>query len=189
VINFRDELEKFDFFTDNVEFAEAHEETTQVIEVVNYTLKRISKELNNSNIQIEEVMAELMEEKEQQGYIKDLKKSLNQHEEEKLSLVQGLVVVLDQLEDIYRYSLKNKGDSWSEQIQLVWKNASSNLLVHGITRIEGENTLFDSRLHSAVQVREDKSVLDGMILEVLRCGYVYQSHLLRKAQVVVNKLG
>ncbi len=191
MIDFRKELAKFDFLTVDEEFTGLYNETTQVVKLFNSTLKRIGKELNNTNMQLEEILSEYMEEKEKDRDkdkdIAELKKTITAYEEEKLSLVRSLVAILDQLEDIYRYSLKNDCDSWSEQMQLLWKNISVNLQLQGITRIEGENTLFDARIHSAVQVKEDKNVLNGMILEVLRCGYMYQSHLLRKAQVIVNK--
>ncbi|MBZ4655060.1 MAG: hypothetical protein JG781_2417 [Peptococcaceae bacterium] len=187
MIDFRKELSKFDFVTVDAEFARCYNEAAQVIEVFNSTLKRIGKELNNTNLQLEEVLSQYLEEKEKDKYIAEMKKTITVYEEEKLSLVQGLVATLDQLEDLYRYSLKNKLGSWAEQMQLLWKNTSANLLLLGITRIDGENTLFDSRIHSIVQVKEDKNYLNGVILEVLRSGYMYQSRLLRKAQVIVNK--
>ncbi len=187
MIDFRKELSKFDFFTVDAELADSYNDTTQVIEVLNSTLKRIGKELNNTNIQIEDVLSQYIEEKEKDKNIVVLKKTITAYEDEKLSLVHGLVAILDQFEDIYRYSLKNQCGSWFEQMQHLWRNTLTSLQVQGITRIEGENTLFDSRIHSAVQVKEDKNILNGMVLEVLRCGYTYQSCLIRKAQVIVNK--
>lgn len=187
MIDFRKELAKFDFFTVDAEFTGYYNETAQVIEVFASTLKRIGKELNNTNIQLEEILAQYMEEKEKDKHIAELKKAVAAYEEEKLALVRGLVAVLDQLEDIYRYSLKNECGSWSEQMQLLWRNTSADLLPQGIIRIEGENSLFDARLHSAAEIKEDNTIPNGVILEVLRCGYMYQSHLLRKAQVIVNK--
>jgi len=181
MIDFRKELSKFDFVTVDAEFTNSSSETAQVIEIFNSNLKRIAKELNHTNIQLEE-------ENEKDKDISELKKNILAFEEEKLSLVQSLVDTLDQLEDIYRYSLKNEHSSWSKQMQLLWKSTSANLLMHGIARIEGENPLFDARIHSAVEVKEDKNFLDGTILEVLRCGYMYQSRLLRKAQVIANKI-
>jgi len=97
-------------------------------------------------------------------------------------------VVRNDIEDAYRYAIKNEGSSWAEQLRLLWENIFNTLLLQGISRIEGENTLFDLRVHSAVQVKEDKRYKNGLVLEVLRCGYTYKSRLLRKAQVVVNKI-
>jgi molecular chaperone GrpE (heat shock protein) len=187
MIDFRKELAKFDFVTVDAEFTGYYYETTPVIEVFTSTLKRIGKELNHTNLQLEEILSHYMEEKEKDRQLIEQKKMIAAYEAEKLSLVQGLVATLDQLEDIYRYALKNERGGWSEQMQLLWRNTSANLLPLGIIRIEGENTLFDARIHAAVQVKEDKDIKNGVILEVLRCGYIYQSHLVRKAQVIVNK--
>ncbi|MBS4031208.1 MAG: nucleotide exchange factor GrpE [Clostridiales bacterium] len=187
MIDFQKELSKFDFFTIDREFAGHYNETAQVIDVFNVTLRRIGKEMSNANIQLEEVLVQAMEEKEKDRYIAEQKATIAACEEAKLSLVQGLVAVLDQLENIYRYALKNERGSWSEQVQFLWSDTSAILLQQGIVRVEGENTLFDSRLHSAVQVKEGSNIPNGLILEVLRCGYMYQSRLIRKAQVIVNK--
>ncbi|MCR4442859.1 MAG: nucleotide exchange factor GrpE [Peptococcaceae bacterium] len=188
MIDFRKELAKFDFFAIDAEFTGYYYETAQVIEAFNSTLKRIGKELNNANMQLEEVLSQHLEEKEKDKHIAEQQRAIAACEDEKRSLVQGLVEVLDQLEDIYRYSLQHERGTWSEQMQLLWKNTSAKLLLHGIIRIEGENTPFDPRFHSAVEVKENNNLPSGTILEVLRCGYMYQSHLLRKAQVIVNKL-
>jgi len=187
MIDFRKELEKFDFAADETDFTGLNNETAQVIEVFNSTLKRIGKELNTTNIQLEEVLAQDIDDNEKDKQLAEMKKAIKTCEEEKYSLAQVLVATLDQFEDIYRYSLKNASGSWSGQMSILWKNTSANLLLQGITRIEGENTLFDSRIHSAIQIKEDNNVINGLILEVLRSGYIYQAHLLRKAQVIVNK--
>ena len=187
MIDFQKELAKFDFFAVNDELNDFCNETTLVMDAVTAALKRIGKEVNNTNIQLEEILSQHEEEKEKNEQIKELKKMLAAGEEEKLSLVKGLVTTLDKLEDIYRYVLKNEDAGWSAQMALLWKSISADLLPLGLVRIEGENTFFDARLHAAVQVKEDGSKPNGIILEILRCGYLYRSTLLRKAQVMVNK--
>ena len=187
MIDFQKELDKFDFMTLEPEFSRVYNETTAVVEAFTTIVKRIGKELHNTNIQLEELLLQCMEDKEKEKQITELRNTIAATEEERLSLVQGLISMLDQLEHIYRYALKNEQGNWSEQLQLVWSNTSANLLPLGLIRIEGENTLFDARLHAAVQVKEEINIQNGMILEVLRCGYMYQTNVLRKAHVVVNK--
>lgn len=187
MIDFQKELDKFDFMTLEPEFSRVYNETTAVVEAFTTIVKRIGKELHNTNIQLEELLLQCMEDKEKEKQIIELRNTIAATEEERLSLVQGLISMLDQLEHIYRYALKNEQGNWSEQLQLVWSNTSANLLPLGLIRIEGENTLFDARLHAAVQVKEEINLQNGMILEVLRCGYMYQTNVLRKAHVVVNK--
>jgi molecular chaperone GrpE (heat shock protein) len=188
MIDFQKELEKFDFFKLDAQIAGHENEATQVIDACHTTLQRIGKDINQTSLQIEDAVEQLLEENEKDKHIAELNKAITAHEEEKITLVQGLVSTLDQIEDAYRYAIKNEGSSWAEQLRLLWENIFNTLLLQGISRIEGENTLFDLRVHSAVQVKEDKRYKNGLVLEVLRCGYTYKSRLLRKAQVVVNKI-
>lgn len=187
MIDFKKELAKFDFNGVDVEFTRCYNEAMPVVEAFTATLRRIGKELNNTNIHLEDVVSQYMDESERDRHLAEQKKTIAAIEAEKLSLVQGLVAALDQFEDIYRYALKNERGSWSAQIQLSWSNTAAKLLPLGLVRIEGEQTLFDVGLHEAAQIQADHGLQNGMILEVLRCGYLYQGRLLRKAQVVVNK--
>ncbi len=189
MIDFKKELEKYDFFVVDPEFSGYFNETARVIEAVAANIRRIGKEISNTSIQLEEVLSYHAEEKEKDRYIAEQKEKLAACGKEKLSLVLGLVAVVDQLEDMYRYAQKNEQDGWFRQMRLLWQETASILLRQGIIRIEGENTLFDPWLQTAVLIKEDNNLPDGMVLEVVRSGYVYRSELLRKAQVIVNKAG
>jgi len=187
MLDFRKELEKYDFAAIDTGFAGIFSERTQMMEQFNSALKRIDKKLDHAALQLEEVLAEYMDGQEKDKQIAELRKAAAAGQEEMFALVRGLVAVLDQLEDLYRYALKNEAGPWYTQMQLLWQNIAAGLLLQGVTRIEGENTFFDARIHSAVEVQEDDSLPGGMITEVLRAGYSYQGRLLRKAQVIVNK--
>lgn len=187
MIDFQKELAKFNFSEIDPEFTQFYSETAQLLAVCSTALKRIGKELNHANLQLEDVLAQSAEEKEKDRYLAEQKKMIEACEAEKLSLIEELVAALDQLEDIYRYASKNENNSWFEPLRHMWERSSANLLSRGIIRIEGEQALFDSRIHAALQVKEEENLPDGTILEVLRCGYIYQSNVLRKAQVIVNK--
>lgn len=187
MIDFEKELAKFDFASVDAEFTGQYSEAAPAVEVCATTLKRIGRELHGANMQMEEVLSFLGEEAEKDKLLAEKKKKVTLLEEEKMSLVQGLIATLDQLEHIYRYTVENEQDSWSEQIKLLWSSAATDLLPLGLARIEGEQARFDVRFHVAAQVQEHKEIQDGVILNVLRCGYLYQNQLLRKAEVVVNR--
>ncbi|HBG16881.1 MAG TPA: nucleotide exchange factor GrpE [Firmicutes bacterium] len=187
MIDFHNELAKFDFFTVDEDFTGFHHESLPILKVFNSTFQRFCKELNGANIQLEEVVSLLAENNESEKNAAELKKELNKYEEENLSLVRGVVSILDQLEDLYRYSLQHEDAGWSGQMRLLWNNTAASLVAHGITRIEGEAVLFNPQIHAVVQIKEEKNLPHGMILEVFRCGYLYNAHVLRKASVVVNK--
>ncbi|OGO77589.1 MAG: nucleotide exchange factor GrpE [Clostridiales bacterium GWB2_37_7] len=186
MIDFTKELEKFDFMEIDKTFIDIQNETVIIIESLNATLKRIGKEQSKTNMQIEEILTILDEEKEKEKLISELKKSEVVFEEDKTALVKGLISILDQLEDMYRYSLKHDTDSRAEQMRILWKNISSSLMICGIMRIDEQHVFFNAQLNIAVQTRYEEEFPEGYILEVLKCGYKYNSVVLRKAQVVVN---
>ena len=186
MIDFSKELEKFYFMEIDETFIDIQNETAIIIESLNATLKRIGKEQRNTNTQIEEILSILDEEKEKEKLISELKKSEEVIEKDKTALVKGLISILDQLEDMYRYSLKHDIDSRAEQMKILWKNISSSLMVCGIMRIDEEHVIFNSQLNIAVQTKYEEEFPEGYILEVLKCGYTYNSVILRKAQVTVN---
>jgi len=188
MINFHQELTKFDFASVDADFARYYHETAPLIEALTVMLKRIGRELNQANLQIEEVLSLFAEERETEIRLAEQRKLTATQEEEKHSLIEALLASLDHLEDIYRCTVQNESGSWSEQMKLLWDRTAADLLTRGLFRIEGEGSSFDARIHAAVQTVEDRARPDGTILKVLRCGYMYRSRLLRKAQVVVNKV-
>ena len=46
---------------------------------------------------------------------------------------------------------------------------------------------FDSDIHEAVEVIEDKNIEDGVVVEVLEYGFLYRDELLNYAKVKVNR--
>ncbi|MDP3487087.1 MAG: nucleotide exchange factor GrpE [Bacillota bacterium] len=188
MIDFHKELAKFDFATVDTELTDFHNETIHIIEAVTTAFKRIGKEVNLTNIQLEDFFALQSEETEKDKHIAEQNKALAAMKDQKTSLVRGLIATMDMLEDVYRYSLHNEQNSWAEQMRLIWHKAAANMLILGITRIEGEGTPFDARVHNAVQTQENNNVANGLVLDVMRSGYIYDLQVLRKAQVVVNKI-
>ena len=188
MIDFYEELAKFELSAEHEEFAALHNEAHQVIAALNTTLKRFGRELNDTNIQLEEMVSMHAEELKKDEVISEQQRAVLVAEEGKLLLVRGLTATLDLLEDIHRYARQNGHNGWTEQMELVWQKAAANIQLLGMTRIEGENTLFDSRLHAAEQTKENIELPNGLILEVLRSGYIYNTQVLRKAQVIVNTI-
>jgi len=97
------------------------------------------------------------------------------------------ISVLDQFEDFYRFILHKTDSTWKEQIGMMWNNMSSILLSAGITRIENYNTIFNPKINSVKAVVHNSGLQDGVVTEVIRCGYMYKDDILRKAEVIVNK--
>lgn len=187
-MDFEKELQKFDFFDVDEGFTKLQNEVSVVLDAFNTILRRLGVEQNKTNIQLEEIFSLLDEEKEKSADTADMKRRLETSEKEKLSLVKGFIAVLDLIEDLYRYSLLNGDGSWTKQFELLWNTVSKMLLSIGIIRIEGENTIFNQQLNSVKAVENIPDIQDRIVLEVIRCGYIYKSVILRKAEVVVNRI-
>ncbi len=57
----------------------------------------------------------------------------------------------------------------------------------GLTRGAKIGDRFDSNLHEAVEVIENSKIEDGMIVEVLEEGFIYQDKIINYAKVKVNR--
>ncbi|HCS73083.1 MAG TPA: nucleotide exchange factor GrpE [Clostridiales bacterium] len=187
MIDFDKELQKFQFLELDEDFIGLQNESSVIAKEFQRTLNRFGKEQGKTNLQLEEITGQLEEHRDKNSDKEQLKEELYLAEEEKQNLINGFILIMDQIEDLYRFSTKSSEESWSKQLELLWDNISNELLSIGIMKIEGENAQYNKNLHIAAEVRYCPEYEDGIILEVLRCGYVYKINVLRKAKVVVNK--
>ncbi len=188
MIDFRKELAAFDFAAIDPAITGYLNEITPVIETFQSTLKRVSRELNQTNLQLEELLSTSQDEQGKDKTIAHQQETINRLENEKKSFVLGLIAVVDQVEDLYRYACGHESESRIEQISLLWRKISAELIKLGIGIIEDSTAPFDNALHAAIAVKSDRNSQNGAILAVVCCGYLYQGKVIRKAQVVVNKI-
>ncbi len=188
MIDFNKELAGYDFAAIDPSLTGYRYEITPVIKAFQSTLNRVGKELNQTNIQLEELLEGSGELQELDRIIASQQETITALKTDKSTLMQGLINVADQIEALYRYSLAHEEAGRLKQIQLLWKKVVSELAGLGISVIEEENIPFDNRLHAASEVKTDHHYQDRAILAVIRCGYLHQAKVLRKALVVVNNL-
>lgn len=187
MIDFKKELQKYNFMDIDEDFSQLQSETAVIFKAFNSTLKRIGIEQNKANTQLEEVIELVGEENEKNIVINTINEKLSANDDEKLLLVNGFIRILDQIENLYRFSVKSSNDNWSQQLEIIWSNISNELLSMGVMQIDVDKILYNKNLYIVKDVKYNPDVADGILLEVLRCGYIYQSKVLRKAEVVVNK--
>lgn len=188
MIDFQKELAGYDFAATDPELTSYLYETTPLLQAFHATLKRVGKELHQTNIQLEELMDSAVDTQGLEKAIAKQQETIAGLENDKTSLVQGLINVVDQIEDLYKYTLEHDGASRLEQIQLLWKIIVAELAKLGLSVIEEVNLPFDNRLHAVLEIKNDQRYQDRAIIAVIRCGYLYQAGVIRKAQVVVNNL-
>ncbi len=188
-VDFEKELQKFDFFEVDEDFIQSRNDVAITLDLFNSLQKRFGIEQNKICTQIEEIYSMLDESRERNKKEAVTRGKLEAAEDEKASLVKGFIAVLDTVEDMYRYSCRNDDYSRIKQMNLLWSVISKILLSIGVVRIEGENTIYDPGLNAVKEVRYCDGISDNIIVDVLKCGYIFKSMVLRKAEDVVNKSG
>ena len=76
---------------------------------------------------------------------------------------------------------------WLEGLRLVQRNIDHILESEGVTKIEAEGQPFEPREHEAVSYEETPDGQEGMVVSVIRDGYMLHDRVLRAAQVTVSK--
>ena len=188
-MDYKEELQRFNFYDLDEDFFNLQNETSIVLSTFNSLQKRLNVEQHKLNTQLEDITGLLEEEKEKDQEIRMLREKLSEAESEQFDIIRGVIPILDTIEDMYRFSLKNEDSSLAAQMKLIWNNASGALSRLGLIKIEGENASYDPTVHTVKAIAEREDTPDRVIVEILRCGYIYMndSIVLRKAEVIVNK--
>ncbi|WP_461207737.1 nucleotide exchange factor GrpE [Clostridium sp. DL1XJH146] len=187
MINVKEELSKYkkiDISKENL-----NNETEIIVAVNSFTknLERFSKEQYKTANSIDEIIEILEEKIEDNDINKELIRNKKSVENENKELLNGVIQINDLFEDIYFYSKKSGDESWNRQINILWNKLASINLKLGLIRIGDNGVEFDNNLHKAVEVREEKSVENNYIIEIVRYGYIYNKEILRKEEVIVNQ--
>lgn len=151
-------------------------------------IQRLGKFQFKTGQQLEEVIALLEEEKELSDVLREYKNRIKAFDEERESMFRSIMILGDALEDVYRYVLRSESKEWIEQLEMVWKNAGEQLAFCGISRVEGTGQPFNPEYQTAVKVEDRPGFESGQVLEVIRSGYLYRGAVVRKAEVIVNKI-
>ena len=188
-MDYKKELRRFSFYDLDENFFNLQNETSIVLNAFNSLQKRLNVEQHKLNTQVEDIAGLLEEEKEKDQEIRMLREKLSEAESEQLDIIRGFLPILDMIEDMYRFSLKTEDSSLATQMKLIWNNASGALSRLGLVKIEGENVSYNPAAHTVKALAEREDTPDRVIVEILRCGYIYMndSIVLRKAEVIVNK--
>lgn len=187
MIDFKKELEKFDFFDIDRELQDTYKEVSGIFNVVNSTFSRFSKEQGKTNIRLDELTDILEEEKEKNEMIGELKLKVDNSEKERVSIIRGIIEILDQVEYLYRLFINAENESLKGQLSLMWELISKTLISIGVTRIDDKNTVFDPSLNLIVETSSNTSLDEGVILDVLKSGYIYKGVVVRRSEVIANK--
>jgi molecular chaperone GrpE len=89
-----------------------------------------------------------------------------------------------------RFRLKTKREAeeaWREGLRMTLRRIDKLLADRRIVAAETVGRPFDPRLAAAVATIEDPAVADGIVVEEVRPGFLWQGELLRPAEVIVAR--
>lgn len=168
---------------------EQNEETTQEVE----------QEKTNENKIVEDLKAQLKEEKEKSDeYYEHLKRNMAEFDNFKkrivkekdmmyttisANIVSELLPVLDNFEKALQADTADS--SYKDGMSMIYSQLIETLSKLGVEEIVALNTTFDPNFHEAVMHFEDENYGEKEITEVFRKGYKIGDKIIRHAMVKV----
>ncbi|MEX2144495.1 MAG: nucleotide exchange factor GrpE [Anaerolineales bacterium] len=179
------------------EFEIEGEEARTLIEQPESAHAAGKSEVNSLEDKLAEVEAKAAENLEgwqrAQAEFANYKKRLAREQELQAAEIRGRVIkqyldIVDDLERALRsHPQDGEGAAWAEGIEIIYNKLQGTLGNEGLTRIDPLGQPFDPNLHEAVAQEESKDHASGVIIEVLRPGYLLAERVLRPAAVKVAK--
>lgn len=102
------------------------------------------------------------------------------------SMAKELLPIIDEFELALIAAGRSEDKVLAKGIEMLYSNLLDVMKRNGLTVIEAQGK-FDPYRHEIVMVKEDGSKHDGMILEVMKKGYMFKDMMLRPASVVIAK--
>ena len=117
----------------------------------------------------------------------DINEFLRDGRDEARPFIDALIAAADCVEAFYRFAAVGDDRPLLEQAEMMWNKAGEAVLAAGVTIIDNEGAPFDFRLNTAEGAESRGGTPTGTVLRTLKCGYIYQDTVIRRASVVVNR--
>jgi molecular chaperone GrpE len=105
-------------------------------------------------------------------------------EEGKRGIILALLDIIDDMEKALQFANDSKPPS-VKGLQIIHQKSLALLKANGVLPFESVGMPFDHNLHEAVAMAKQKEREPGIVVDELRRGYLWNSELLRPAQVRV----
>ena len=144
-------------------------------------------------IEIEKLQDELSKERDRnlrtladfKNYRRRIERDGNKLAEEgKRGIIIALLDIIDDMEKALQFAHNSKLPS-VKGLQLIHQKSLALMKANGVLPFESVGMPFDHNLHEAVAMAEQKGSEPGTVVDELRRGYLWNSELLRPAQVRV----
>lgn len=195
MLDIKDELKNYKLvqFQENSQNNEENsmEELSGLLNVFTKTYERIGKEQYKTSNAVDEILDILEENKEinndKQSTIKGLKEQVGDLDNELKVMLSTITNMCDVFDYMNNYVLNSDNESLKDQFKLVQEQIMEKLAKASITVLGKANVEMDINIHQPISTKWQEDKPEGMILDVVRKGYMYKGKLLRKAEIIINK--
>lgn len=101
-------------------------------------------------------------------------------------LVKDILPILDNFERALA-SIEDKESDLYRGVEMIYEEFKRMLEKHGVKEIEALGKPFDPYYHEAIMTVESDEHEPGIVVEVVRKGYIYNSKVIRPSMVKVSK--
>ena len=133
-------------------------------------IRRIETKQKETSIQLEEIDGFLQNGGNETGFI------------------DAIITITDIIYDFYFFSCREEESLLCEQARMMWNAAVNAAESAGLRIINAGSEPFDFRVHSTESTEQDCSLPNGYVTKTLKCGYIYNDEIIRRAVVIVNKI-
>lgn len=112
---------------------------------------------------------------------------------QKEDFFRRVLPILDGFDNIFRYAerINLEGNetlgNWLKTLETLYRRLQSALEKEGLLAIESKGAPLDLSMHEVVDIRDDPTVPNNIVVEELVKGYQFGRRVLRDAKVVVAK--
>lgn len=119
--------------------------------------------------------------------ISRLKEELTTKKKENKTNIEGLIKLIDKIDEIRVLCEKTKKVEMLNIINNIIKKMKYDLREIGVEEIPSYGELFNSNLHECLQVVNKPDAQKDEIVEVIRRGYYYKGSVLRNSLVIIGE--
>lgn len=116
-----------------------------------------------------------------------LKKELQEKEESNEKIIKKMILILDQVDNIYRYATQSENEKLINNFDNAFKNIRRDLREIGVEEIPTTGELFDHEIHQCVETVEASCREQYEIVNTVKKGYKYNGKVIRPAHVIATK--
>lgn len=191
MLNIKKELQNYEYIDMEASSDKSENFNSEIVNLLKAFSKsydRIGKEQYKAVNGIDEIIEILEEEKAKFDTIKELKESGKAKEAEIEALISALINIYDMIEDMNSFFIEREDKIMQKQLWLMKEQMVEKLSFTGITVLGMEGAPYNQAYYQPIGTECNFDKADEEILKVIKKGYTYKGKLLRKAEVIVNKI-